>query len=45
MSSDADEVPVTDDPLEICRASYKNAWVALRMIRDAVETLGPPPAR
>ena len=28
-----------DDPL---LENYRNAWQGLRMIREAVETLGPP---
>lgn len=35
MSSDA-------ELLEIAQENYKNAWAALRMIREAIETLGPP---
>jgi hypothetical protein len=33
-----DDAPEGDPDLE----SYRNAWQALRMIREAVETLGPP---
>jgi hypothetical protein len=35
MSSDA-------ELLEIARENYRNAWAALGMIREAIETLGPP---
>ena len=27
---------------EVALENYRNAWTALRMIREAVETLGPP---
>jgi hypothetical protein len=27
------------------RENYQNAWAALRMIRETIETLGPPGAR
>jgi hypothetical protein len=30
--------------LEIADENYQNAWAALRMIREAIETLGPPSA-
>ena len=31
-----------DDRYETLLANYRNAWAGLRMIREAVETLGPP---
>jgi hypothetical protein len=33
---------MADDRYEILLANYRNAWAGLRMIREAVETLGPP---
>ena len=27
---------------DVALENYRNAWTALRMIREAVETLGPP---
>ena len=33
---------MADDRYETLLANYRNAWVGLRMIREAVETLGPP---
>jgi hypothetical protein len=33
---------MADDRYETLLANYRNAWAGLRMIRDAVETLGPP---
>ena len=35
MASDAELLEVADE-------NYQNAWAALRMIREAIETLGPP---
>jgi hypothetical protein len=32
------------DDYEGLLENYRNAWVGLRMIREAVETLGPPGA-
>ena len=32
---------MTDDERERWRANYRNAWAALRMIRETVESLGP----
>jgi hypothetical protein len=31
-----------DDKADVALENYRNAWQALRMIREAVETLGPP---
>ena len=31
-----------DNGYETLLANYRNAWAGLRMIREAVETLGPP---
>jgi hypothetical protein len=33
---------MADDRYEALLANYRNAWAGLRMIREAVETLGPP---
>jgi hypothetical protein len=33
---------MADDRYETLLANYRNAWAGLHMIRDAVETLGPP---
>ena len=33
---------MADDRYETLLANYRNAWAGLRMIREAVETLGPP---
>ena len=33
-----------DDQRERWRDNYQNAWAALRMIRETIETLGPPGA-
>jgi hypothetical protein len=33
-----------DDRYETLLANYRNAWAGLRIIREAVETLGPPGA-
>ncbi len=30
------------DEEDVALDNYRNAWQALRMIREAVETLGPP---
>jgi hypothetical protein len=30
------------EPEDAAQLSYRNAWQALRMIREAVEMLGPP---
>jgi hypothetical protein len=35
---------MADDRYETLLANYRNAWAGLRMIREAVETLGPPGA-
>jgi hypothetical protein len=35
MASDAELLEVADE-------NYQNAWAALRMIREAIETFGPP---
>jgi hypothetical protein len=29
-------------PDDVALENYRNAWQALRMIREAIETLGPP---
>jgi hypothetical protein len=31
-----------DEERERWRDNYQNAWAALRMIRETIETLGPP---
>ena len=33
---------MADDRYETLLANYRNAWAGLRMIREAVEALGPP---
>jgi hypothetical protein len=33
-----------DQERERLRDNYQNAWAALRMIRETIETLGPPGA-
>jgi hypothetical protein len=33
-----------DEEREPFRENYQNAWAALRMIRETIETLGPPGA-
>ena len=33
-----------DEEGERLRDNYRNAWAALRMIRETIETLGPPGA-
>jgi hypothetical protein len=33
---------MADDRYITLLANYRNAWAGLRMIREAVETLGPP---
>jgi hypothetical protein len=33
---------MADDRYETLLANYRNAWAGLRMIREGVETLGPP---
>jgi hypothetical protein len=33
-----------DEERERWRENYQNAWAALRMIRETIETLGPPGA-
>jgi hypothetical protein len=35
---------MTDEEREPFRENYQNAWAALRMIRETIETLGPPGA-
>ena len=33
---------MAEDRYEALLANYRNAWAGLRLIREAVETLGPP---
>jgi hypothetical protein len=35
---------IAEEERERWRDNYQNAWAALRMIREAIETLGPPGA-
>jgi hypothetical protein len=35
---------IDDEERERLRDNYQNAWAALRMIRETIETLGPPGA-
>jgi hypothetical protein len=37
-------IPVDDEKREPWRDNYQNALAALRMIRETIETLGPPGA-
>jgi hypothetical protein len=34
--------PLTGMTEDVALENYRNAWTALRMIREVVETLGPP---
>jgi hypothetical protein len=35
---------IQEEEREPWRENYQNAWAALRMIRETIETLGPPGA-
>jgi hypothetical protein len=35
---------IEEEERERWRENYQNAWAALRMIRETIETLGPPGA-